>query len=90
MGMKTPRVLEANMNTERIVRIVAGMLILISVVLSHLHRPAWLLLTLFVGANLFQSGFTRWCLMEDFLAMAGVPSCCPKRHLIGKAKEEVQ
>jgi hypothetical protein len=78
------------MNAERIVRIVAGTLILVSVILSHLHRPAWLLLTLFVGANLLQSGLTRWCLMEDFLAMAGVPSCCPKRHLIGKGKEDGQ
>jgi len=31
---------------------------------------------LFVGANLFQSGITRWCLMESILKKLGVKSCC--------------
>ncbi|HEY9072332.1 MAG TPA: DUF2892 domain-containing protein [Candidatus Ozemobacteraceae bacterium] len=61
---------------ERIVRIVAGTLIMTSVALSHLHSPWWLLLTLFVGANLFQSGITRWCLLEDILRWKGFKSCC--------------
>jgi hypothetical protein len=33
----------------------------------------WLWFTAFVGANLFQSGITNWCLMEVFLRKAGVP-----------------
>lgn len=61
---------------ERIVRIVAGTMIMVSVALSQLHSPYWLALTLFVGANLFQSGITRWCLLEDILKAAGFRSCC--------------
>ena len=32
----------------------------------------WLWFTVFVGANLFQSGFTRFCLLETLLKRAGV------------------
>jgi len=64
------------MYTERIVRIVAGTIVLVSVALSHYVSPWWSLLTVFVGANLFQSGFTRWCLLEDILTRFGVRSCC--------------
>ena len=61
---------------ERIVRIVAGTFIMASVALSHFHHPYWLYFTLFVGANLFQSGISRWCLMEDILKAIGFRSCC--------------
>ena len=73
---------------ERIVRIVAGTMVMASVALSHLHHPAWLLLTLFVGANLFQSGITRWCLLEDILAWAGFSSCC--RDHVNNTPQEVR
>jgi hypothetical protein len=43
-----------------------------SVALGHWHSPYWFLFTAFVGANLFQSALTRWCLMEDILAKLGV------------------
>jgi hypothetical protein len=36
----------------------------------------WLAFTAFVGANLFQSALTRWCLMESILRRLGVPSGC--------------
>ncbi|MCB0275221.1 MAG: DUF2892 domain-containing protein [Calditrichaeota bacterium] len=36
--------------------------------------PNWLWFTVFVGANLFQSGFTKWCLMEIILKKIGVPA----------------
>ena len=67
------------MNTERLVRIFAGSFILISLFLAaHFNavalfeRPNWLWFTVFVGANLLQSGFTRWCLLEKILIRAGV------------------
>jgi len=60
------------MTTERYVRLVAGLLVIVSVVLSELHSRYWLLFTAFVGANLFQSAITGWCLMEDILAKLGV------------------
>ena len=60
------------MTTERIVRLVAGSFILAGLVLSQVHSKYWLLFVAFVGANLFQSGITRWCLMEDILLKLGV------------------
>jgi hypothetical protein len=50
------------------VRLVAGSFVLVSVALTLLVSPWWLLFTAFVGANLVQSAFTRWCPMEDLLA----------------------
>ena len=57
---------------EQIIRVIAGIFIMTSVALGHWHSPYWYLFTAFVGANLFQSAFTRWCLMEDILAKLGV------------------
>jgi hypothetical protein len=66
------------MTVERIVRIVAGFFILLSLALAHfsgsadLSQLSWLWFTAFVGANLFQSGFTRICPMDIMLKRAGV------------------
>ena len=60
------------MNMERWIRLIAGTLVLISLALAHWVNPNWLWFTAFVGANLFQSALTRWCLMEDILAKIGV------------------
>ncbi|KAB2312562.1 DUF2892 domain-containing protein [Betaproteobacteria bacterium SCN2] len=73
------------MTVERIVRIVAGFFILLSLALAHfagtadLSQLSWLWFTAFVGLNLFQSGFTRFCPLELMLKKAGVKeggSCC--------------
>jgi hypothetical protein len=70
------------MNTERLIRIIAGSFILLSLALAHVYNgidlgsTPWLWFTAFVGANLLQSGFTRWCLMERILRRAGVKSGC--------------
>ncbi|CAB1368022.1 YgaP family membrane protein [Denitratisoma oestradiolicum] len=67
------------MNTERLIRIFAGAFILISLTLAHLYGQAdlsklsWLWFTVFVGANLFQSGFTCFCPLEMILLKLGVP-----------------
>ena len=60
------------MSLERWIRLIAGSLILISLALAHWHNIHWLWFTAFVGANLFQSALTRWCLMEDILVKLGV------------------
>lgn len=60
------------MTTDRIVRIFAGIVILISLLLAVYHSPNWLWLTAFVGANLLQSGFTRFCPLELVLKKLGV------------------
>ncbi|HMW26719.1 MAG TPA: DUF2892 domain-containing protein [Ferruginibacter sp.] len=57
---------------NRIVRAVAGSLVLISLALSVYVNHNWLWLTAFVGANLLQSSITKWCLMEDILTKLGV------------------
>jgi hypothetical protein len=60
------------MSMERLIRMIAGTFILASLVLAHWVNPNWLWFTAFVGANLFQSSLTRWCLMEDILSKLGV------------------
>ena len=60
------------MSMERWIRLIAGSFVLISLALAYWASPYWLWFTAFVGANLFQSALTRWCLMEDILKKAGV------------------
>ncbi|HEU4922169.1 MAG TPA: DUF2892 domain-containing protein [Burkholderiales bacterium] len=55
------------MSIESVVRIFAGAVILISLTLATLVSLNWLWLTAFVGANLFQSGFTGICPLESLL-----------------------
>jgi len=57
---------------EQYIRAIAGSLVLISLALGYLHSPYWHLFTAFVGLNLLQSAFTKWCLMEDILSKLGV------------------
>lgn len=52
------------MTIENSVRLLAGSLIVISLVLYHFVSPYWLLLTAFVGLNLVQSSITRFCPAE--------------------------
>lgn len=67
------------MNTERVVRIFAGAAVLLSLALGVEASPFFLSrhalwLAAFVGANLLQSGFTRFCPLEIALRRLGVPS----------------
>ena len=57
---------------EFIIRRFAGAFVLISLALGYWVSPYWFLFTAFVGANLLQSSFTRWCLLESILQRAGV------------------
>jgi len=57
---------------ERIVRAVAGFMVSLSVLLAVLVNINWLILAAFVGLNLFQSSFTRFCPLEIILKRAGV------------------
>ncbi len=65
------------MTLEHAVRLVAGIFILASLTLGWLVSPYWYLFTAFVGLNLIQSSFTKWCLMEDILrkTIFGGKSC---------------
>ncbi len=69
------------MNAERIVRIVAGSFILLSLALGVEASPLFvskyfLFFTAFVGLNLFQSGFTQICPLNNILARLGVKGSC--------------
>ena len=57
---------------NRIVRAAAGSFILISLLLAIYVNINWLWFTAFVGVNLLQSAFTKWCLMEDIIVKFGV------------------
>ncbi len=65
------------MTSWQLVRVIAGIFILLSLALGVQASPLfvnanWLWFTAFVGANLLQSGLTRWCLMETLLRKLGM------------------
>ncbi len=60
---------------ERYVRLVAGTLVLASLMLAQLVSPWFLLVTAFVGANLLQASLTQWCLLVSILKRLHVPAC---------------
>ncbi|BBI98633.1 MAG TPA: DUF2892 domain-containing protein [Gallionella sp.] len=67
------------MTAERIVRIVAGFFVLLSLSLGVEGSPLFvnqnfLWFTAFVGVNLFQSGFTTFCPLNNILAKFGIKS----------------
>jgi len=64
------------MTIGSLVRVIAGVFVLASLALGWWVSPWFFLFTAFVGLNLFQSGLTKWCLMEDILAALGVPGDC--------------
>lgn len=55
------------MSIDRMILVIAGTFVLASLALSQLHHPYWLFFTAFVGLNMFQAGFTRWCIMAIIL-----------------------
>ncbi len=57
---------------ERIVRAVAGTMVIVSVLLAFYVAMPWMWLAVFVGVNLLQSSVTRFCPLEKILAALGV------------------
>jgi hypothetical protein len=49
------------MTVERALRLMAGVVVLLSLTLAYYFSQYWLWLTAFVGLNLLQSAFTNWC-----------------------------
>lgn len=60
------------MTVQRFVLGFAGGVVLVSTLLAWLVSPLFLIATGFVGANLLQSSFTRWCLLAQILRRAGL------------------
>ena len=60
------------MKMHYVIRRIAGSFVLASLALGYWISPYFYLFTAFVGLNLLQSSFTRWCLMENMLAKVGI------------------
>lgn len=61
------------MTVDRAVRLMAGVVVLISLGLARWVSPNWLWLTAFVGLNLLQSAFTNWCPAMTIFRKLGLP-----------------
>ncbi len=71
------------MTVDRWIPVFAGTFILLSLALGVPGSPLfvsqwWLAFTAFVGANLFQYGFTGFCPLGVVLSKLGVPSSCAR------------
>lgn len=70
---------ETVMKMEKMIRVLAGTMVLLSLILAQFLSPWWLLLAAFVGVNLIQSSFTGFCPAEILLRKLGAGkegSCC--------------
>jgi len=68
------------MTSERAVLAFAGFMVILSVILTNYVHPGFMWLTIFVGANLFQSAFTGFCPAGKIFQKLGFESsegsCC--------------
>ena len=60
------------MRLEQTLRLIAGTMVLVTLLLGVYVHPAFFWVTGFVGLNLLQSGFTNWCPMISILRKAGL------------------
>ena len=60
------------MTVERGVRLMAGVMVLLSLALAHFFSLYWLWLAVFAGVNLLQSAFTNWCPAMNILRAVGL------------------
>ena len=60
------------MTVERGLRLMAGVMVLLSVALTYYVSPYWMWLTVFIGLNLLQSAFTNWCPAMSILRALGL------------------
>jgi hypothetical protein len=63
------------MTIERALRLMAGIMTLLSVLLTYFVSPWWMLLTAFIGVNLLQSAFTNTCPAAWFFGKLGLKRC---------------
>ncbi|TLU67750.1 DUF2892 domain-containing protein [Thalassotalea litorea] len=53
-------------------RLIAGVMILVSLALTYFVHPNWVFFSVFIALNLIQSAFTKWCPMITILKKAGL------------------
>jgi hypothetical protein len=88
-GHLAPTRKEAKMTVERAIRALAGTLILTSLALTLLAGRWWMLLALFVGANLLQSAFTNFCPAERIMRRLHLFEARPARVGSERRPDEV-
>ena len=60
------------MTVERGLRLMAGVMVLLSVALTVYVSHYWMWFTVFIGLNLLQSAFTNWCPAMSILRAVGL------------------
>lgn len=60
------------MTVNDVFRLIVGVMILVSLLLTQYHSPNWVWFTAFIGFNLLQSAFSKWCLMMIVLKKIGL------------------
>ncbi|MFQ3234796.1 MAG: hypothetical protein ACI9C4_000347 [Paraglaciecola sp.] len=60
------------MKVNQALRLVAGVMILLSLGLTYFVHPNWMYFTVFIALNLIQSAFTNWCPMMTILKKSGL------------------
>lgn len=63
------------MNLNEALRLLAGIVVIASVILAKYVHPNFIWLTFFVGLNLLQSAFTKWCPAMWFFRKIGLKDC---------------
>ena len=53
-------------------RVIVGFMVLLTVFLTYYVSVKWLWFGVFIGVNIIQSAFTKWCLLETILVKLGV------------------
>jgi hypothetical protein len=60
------------MNINQGLRLVAGIMILVSLALTYFVHANWVYFTMFIAVNLIQSAFTNWCPMMIIMRKIGI------------------
>lgn len=60
------------MKVNDALRLIAGVMLIVSLLLTHFVHHNWFFFTLFIAANLIQSAFTKWCPMMTILRKFGL------------------
>lgn len=63
------------MTQKEAFRVVVGLMILGSLALGRFVTPYAFLFTVFIGLNMFQSAFSRFCPLDMILRKTGMAEC---------------
>jgi hypothetical protein len=64
------------MTVDRLVMVFAGVMVLVSLALTHFVHPNWVWLTVFIGLNMIQAAFTGFCPAAIIFRKLGAKSGC--------------